>query len=121
VPNPKDLTVKNPKPLPPPVDPRDPTDIILLSKAELLSRVPVTFTSIWRMCQSGKFPRGRVIGNRTVWVKSEVDAWLADVANNKLRGYRDDVDGTKFPDTFKHRERKAARVAALKKAKAVKS
>jgi predicted DNA-binding transcriptional regulator AlpA len=87
----------------------------LIGKAELLARVPITFTSIWRMSQDGRFPRGRVIGNRTCWVKSEVDAWLADVANNKLRAYRDDVDGEKFPDTFKHKERKAARAAASKK------
>jgi predicted DNA-binding transcriptional regulator AlpA len=112
--------VKKPnKPLPPPVDPRDPADIILIGKAELLQRAPITFTSIWRMSQTGRFPRGRVIGNRTVWVKSEVDAWCADVANNKLRAYRDDTDGVKFPDTFKHKERKAARKAATAKKKVV--
>jgi predicted DNA-binding transcriptional regulator AlpA len=104
--------VKKSKPLPPPVEPRDPSDIVLIGKAELLARVPITFTSIWRMSQIGRFPRGRVIGNRTVWIKSEVDSWLA---NLELRGYRDDADGKKFPDTFQHKKRKAARAAASKK------
>jgi predicted DNA-binding transcriptional regulator AlpA len=100
---------KSPKPSPPPVELSDPKDLVLIGKQEVLARVPVTFTSIWRMAQDGRFPRARVIGNRVCWYKHEVDAWLAAVP---LRGYLNDDDGVKHLDTFQHVRRRKERAKA---------
>jgi predicted DNA-binding transcriptional regulator AlpA len=48
----------------------------LIFKRQLLERVPLSFTTIWRLTREGKFPRARQIGQRSVWVESEVEAFL---------------------------------------------
>jgi Prophage CP4-57 regulatory protein (AlpA) len=63
--------------------------------------------------QEGRFPRARTIGNRVCWVKSEIDDWLAKVP---VKAYRDDADGVRLPDPFRHEKRRAAKKAAPKKA-----
>jgi prophage regulatory protein len=50
---------------------------VLLSKAQVLKKIPVTAPTLWAWCRAGKFPRPRALGpNRTVWLASEVDEWI---------------------------------------------
>jgi predicted DNA-binding transcriptional regulator AlpA len=51
----------------------------LLSKAEVLARVNVTFPTIWTMMRAGTFPRARVVGGKSMWLKHEIDAWIEAV------------------------------------------
>jgi predicted DNA-binding transcriptional regulator AlpA len=60
----------------------------LIFKRELLQRVGLSFTTIWKMMQQGRFPRARVIGGKSVWIESEVDDFLAALP---LRQYKGDV------------------------------
>ena len=53
------------------------TELIFLSKAQVLAKVPVTAPTLWTWVRQGKFPRPREISpNKTVWIQSEVDAWM---------------------------------------------
>jgi hypothetical protein len=36
--------------------------------------------------RSGEFPRSRMVGDRTVWVEREIDAWIAALPNRQLKG-----------------------------------
>ncbi|GAB9246844.1 helix-turn-helix transcriptional regulator [Bradyrhizobium diazoefficiens] len=47
-----------------------------LSKKALCEKVGLTFPFIWQMIREGKFPQGRAVGSRTLWVASEIDAWI---------------------------------------------
>jgi predicted DNA-binding transcriptional regulator AlpA len=40
----------------------------------------------YRSRRSGEFPRSRMVGDRTVWVEREIDAWIAALPNRQLKG-----------------------------------
>jgi len=51
--------------------------LVLLSKAQVLQKVPITGPTLWNWVRQGKFPRPRAISpNKTCWVQGEVDAWI---------------------------------------------
>lgn len=58
----------------------------LLSKAQVLARVPVTFPTLWAWQRQGRFPRARVVGGKSCWIESEVDAWIAALPVRPLKG-----------------------------------
>lgn len=47
-----------------------------LTKRALCEKVGLTFPFIWQMIREGKFPEGRAVGSRTLWVGSEIDDWI---------------------------------------------
>lgn len=49
-----------------------------LSKRDLEKKVCLTFPYVWRLIRDDKFPKGRAIGSRTVWLNSEVEAWMRE-------------------------------------------
>ena len=52
-------------------------ELIFLSKAQILKKIPITGPTLWAWVRAGKFPRPRAISdNKTVWVEAEVDAWM---------------------------------------------
>jgi prophage regulatory protein len=63
----------------------------LLSKAEVLKRVGVSYPTIWKWMQQGKFPRSRLLGEpsktaKVAWYEHEVEAWLAGLPLQTLKG-----------------------------------
>jgi predicted DNA-binding transcriptional regulator AlpA len=58
----------------------------LLSKAEVCRIVGATFPTIWAWQRAGKFPRARIVGGKSMWLTSEVDAWLAALPKRPLKG-----------------------------------
>jgi predicted DNA-binding transcriptional regulator AlpA len=66
----------------------------LLSKAQVLDRVPVTFPTLWAWMRAGKFPRARIIGSKSCWVESEVEAWIAARPLRRLKGDAADMEVT---------------------------
>jgi predicted DNA-binding transcriptional regulator AlpA len=58
----------------------------LLTKAQVLALVPVTFPTIWAWMRAGKFPRAKIIGTRSVWVEAEIYAWIAARPQRPLKG-----------------------------------
>ena len=58
----------------------------LLSRAEVLEIVGVTYPTLWAWVRDGHFPAARVLGfkktegnkgGRVAWLESEVQAWIA--------------------------------------------
>ena len=54
----------------------------LLSRAEVLEIVGVTYPTLWAWVRNGHFPAARVLGlegnkgGRVAWVESEVQSWI---------------------------------------------
>jgi prophage regulatory protein len=60
--------------------------LVLLSKAQVLAKIPITAPTLWAWCRAGKFPRPRAISpNKPCWLASEVDAWILA---QPLRSYK---------------------------------
>jgi predicted DNA-binding transcriptional regulator AlpA len=60
--------------------------VYLLDKSDILSITHVTFPTIWTWMRAGTFPRSRVVGGKSMWLSSEIDAWLADLPVRALKG-----------------------------------
>ncbi len=58
----------------------------LLSKSDILAITNVTFPTIWAWMRAGKFPRSRIAGGKSMWLSTEVDAWLAALPVRPLKG-----------------------------------
>jgi predicted DNA-binding transcriptional regulator AlpA len=64
----------------------------LLSKAEVLKRVGVSYPTLWNWMRQGKFPRSRVLGElgsktaRVVWFEDEIELWIAGLPLQTLKG-----------------------------------
>ena len=61
----------------------------LLSKAEVLDRLGVTYPTVWQWMREGRFPRCRVLGGKSAWVESEVEEWIAALPVRRLKGDAD--------------------------------
>ena len=58
----------------------------LLDKKQVTNRVGVSFPTIWKMMRAGKFPRARTVGDlKSVWLESEVEAWMAALPLSRLK------------------------------------
>ena len=58
----------------------------LIDRNELLAKTALSYPKIWQMMIEGTFPRAKAAGGRTVWLESEVDTWIAERPNRKLKG-----------------------------------
>jgi predicted DNA-binding transcriptional regulator AlpA len=58
----------------------------LMSRAEVLEVVPFSYVSIWKMMQTGDFPRGRQVGGKICWLESEIERWITERPIKKLKG-----------------------------------
>ena len=53
------------------------TELVFLSKAQVLKKIPITGPTLWAWVRAGKFPRPRAVSpNKTVWLAAEVDEWM---------------------------------------------
>jgi hypothetical protein len=50
-----------------------------LARREVLSRIGRSPEWLRAACLTGKFPLGRLFGNRRVWLQSEIDDFLANL------------------------------------------
>jgi predicted DNA-binding transcriptional regulator AlpA len=58
----------------------------LLSKREVLAITNVTFPTIWAWMRAGTFPRSRVVGGKSMWLSTDIEAWLAALPVRQLKG-----------------------------------
>jgi predicted DNA-binding transcriptional regulator AlpA len=68
-----------------------PPAVRLLSKAKVIAITGVTYKSIWKWMQQGRFPRSRFVGRESKWLSTEIDQWLADLPIMRLKGEPDGV------------------------------
>jgi predicted DNA-binding transcriptional regulator AlpA len=58
----------------------------LLDKDEILTITGVSFPTVWSWMRTGKFPRSRVVGGKSMWLSTEIEGWLAALPVRKLKG-----------------------------------
>jgi predicted DNA-binding transcriptional regulator AlpA len=58
----------------------------LLGKAEVCRVAGVTFPTIWAWMRAGRFPRARSVGGKSMWLSTEIDAWLSSLPTRRLKG-----------------------------------
>jgi predicted DNA-binding transcriptional regulator AlpA len=63
-----------------------PPAVRLLGKPEVCAIANATFPSIWGWMRAGTFPRSRVVGGRSMWLSTDIDAWLAGLPVRVLKG-----------------------------------
>jgi predicted DNA-binding transcriptional regulator AlpA len=62
----------------------------LLSKAEVCAIAGATYPTVWKWMTVKRFPHPRVVGGKSMWLSSEIDAWMANLPLRRLKG--DDVE-----------------------------
>ena len=56
----------------------DKPNIKILTKKQVLARVPMSYPTLWSMMQRGLFPRSRQMSEERVgWIEAEIDNWIA--------------------------------------------
>jgi prophage regulatory protein len=58
----------------------------LLSKPEVMTITGLSYPTLWAWMRAGKFPRSRIVGGKSMWLSSEIDAWLAGLPVRPLKG-----------------------------------
>jgi prophage regulatory protein len=61
-------------------------EVRLLSKSEVLALTGVSYPTIWSWMRAGKFPRSRIVGGKSMWLSTEIDAWVAGLPRRPLKG-----------------------------------
>jgi predicted DNA-binding transcriptional regulator AlpA len=54
-----------------------------LRSKQVLERVPVCRTTLWRMTEIGEFPKSVKVGSATFWIESEVEDWMQKKVQNR--------------------------------------
>jgi len=77
----------------------EPLGVRLLSKAEVLAVVNVSYPALWKWMKTGRFPRARMVGNKSMWLSTEVAAWLTNLPPCRLKGIAQPDQTIKEPET----------------------
>jgi predicted DNA-binding transcriptional regulator AlpA len=46
----------------------------------------VSFVTVWTWMQLGTFPRARKVGGHSMWLSTDIDAWLANLPIRRIKG-----------------------------------
>jgi predicted DNA-binding transcriptional regulator AlpA len=65
---------------------KSPPAVRLMSKAEVLAIANVSYPTVWSWMRSGRFPRSRIVGGQSMWVSTEINAWIANLPKRSLKG-----------------------------------
>ena len=76
----------------------EPLGFRLLSKAEVPAAVNVTYPALWKWMRDGKFPRARMVGNKSMWLSTEVAGWLTNLPPCRLKGHAPSDQTIKEPE-----------------------
>jgi predicted DNA-binding transcriptional regulator AlpA len=68
---------EQPVPRPPP---------LLLSVHDVTWLTGFSYPTIWKHIRAGLFPRGKRCFGKTMWIRAEVEAWIAALPQQKLKG-----------------------------------
>lgn len=70
----------------------------LLRLPQVMNRVGLKRSAIYQRMREGRFPRSRVLGPRcTVWLESEIDRWVGDVASSSGDAIRSPFGASREP------------------------
>jgi predicted DNA-binding transcriptional regulator AlpA len=69
----------------------------LLAKRDVLAITNVTFPTLWAWMRAGKFPRARVVGAKSMWLSTDIEAWLATLPVRRLKGDAPEAPASEKP------------------------
>jgi predicted DNA-binding transcriptional regulator AlpA len=58
----------------------------LMPKREVLAIAGCSYPTLWEWMRKGKFPRSREVVGKSMWLSTDVERWLADLPQRKLKG-----------------------------------
>jgi predicted DNA-binding transcriptional regulator AlpA len=58
----------------------------LLDRHEVCALAGTSYPTLWVWMRAGTFPRSRIVGGKSKWLSSEVEAWMAALPIRKLKG-----------------------------------
>jgi predicted DNA-binding transcriptional regulator AlpA len=58
----------------------------LLRKSEVMTITGLSYPTLWAWMRAGKFPHSRIVGGKSMWLSTEIDAWLAGLPVRPLKG-----------------------------------
>jgi predicted DNA-binding transcriptional regulator AlpA len=58
----------------------------LLDKDEVCAIAGASFPTIWAWMRTGTFPRSRVVGGKSKWLSTEIEAWVQGLPVRRLKG-----------------------------------
>jgi predicted DNA-binding transcriptional regulator AlpA len=61
----------------------------LLNRDQVCELVNVTFPTLWAWMRNGTFPRSRVAGAKSMWLSTDVEAWMRALPMRRLKGDAD--------------------------------
>ena len=64
---------------------------LLLGRHDVVAMAGVTYPTIWFWMRGGKFPRSRIVGGKSMWVASEIEAWIAALPVRPLKPLDDEA------------------------------
>jgi predicted DNA-binding transcriptional regulator AlpA len=79
---------------PPPPSPERTRAMPLLTKAEVLAITRCSYPTLWLWMNAGTFPRSRVLGGKSLWMRAEVEAWLDKLPVRRLKVDTNPVEAT---------------------------
>jgi predicted DNA-binding transcriptional regulator AlpA len=63
-----------------------PGTVRLFDKHEVCAIAGATFPTIWSRMRAGTFPRSRIVGGKSMWISTEIEAWIAGLPLRPLKG-----------------------------------
>jgi predicted DNA-binding transcriptional regulator AlpA len=58
----------------------------LMPKREVLAITGCSYPTLWEWMRAGKFPRSRVVCGKSMWISTEVEAWMQNLPVRRLKG-----------------------------------
>jgi predicted DNA-binding transcriptional regulator AlpA len=62
----------------------------LFDRHDIVALTGRTYPTLWMMMRRGEFPHGRVVGGKTVWTSSEIEAWINALPTRQLKPLKED-------------------------------
>jgi predicted DNA-binding transcriptional regulator AlpA len=63
-----------------------PPAVRLLDKHEVMAISNCSYPTLWAWMRAGTFPRSRIVGGKSMWLSTEIAAWLAQLPVRRLKG-----------------------------------
>lgn len=58
----------------------------LLDRHEVCAIAGVSYPTLWARMRAGTFPRSRVAGGKSMWLSTEIEAWMSALPVRVLKG-----------------------------------
>jgi predicted DNA-binding transcriptional regulator AlpA len=58
----------------------------LLDRHEVCVLAGASYPTVWQWMRAGTFPRSRIVGGKSMWLSTEIEAWMAALPVRRLKG-----------------------------------